>query len=215
VSAASLILVGGGGHAAVVCDAARGAGWTVTGFLDDVAAPATTLAGMGVRRLGGVDDLERVLARPDADGLVHAAVGEADLRRRWLDRCPGRVAPAVVHPSAVVSPGATLAAGVFVGPRAVVNAGAEVGRGAIVNSGAVVEHDCRVGAFAHVAPGAILGGAVEVGAGTLVALGAVVRNGVRIGTEAVLGAGAVAVSDIPDGTRAFGVPARAAAEVAG
>jgi acetyltransferase EpsM len=199
----SLVLLGGGGHAAVVAEAARSAGWTLFGYLDD-ARHTEAEKHLGLQRLGAISDIDRI---PTA-ALAHAAIGDARLRRQWLDALGDRAAPAIVHETAVVSPSASLAPGSFVGPRAVVNAGAVVGRGVIVNTAAIVEHDCVLEAFCHVAPGAAMGGAAVAGEQSTIGLNASVLPGVRIGASATLGAGAVAVTDLPDGATGVGIPAR-------
>ena len=204
-----LVLFGAGGHAAVVADAAVAAGFVLAGVLS---TPRPESDGRppfgGVPWLGDPDTPLPALADLLARGaFVHAAVGDPTLRRRWLEP-RGDAAAAIVHPSAIVSPSATIQAGAFIGPRAVVNARATIGRGAIVNSGAIVEHDAVVGDYAHVAPGAILLGAAVVGAMAMVGGGAVVLPGVEIGAEATLAAGAVATIAVPPEATAIGVPAR-------
>ena len=199
----SLVLLGGGGHAAVVAEAARSAGWTLSGYLDD-AQDTEAARHLGLQRLGAISDIERI----PSTALGHAAIGDSKLRRRWLDALGDRAAPAIIHKTAVVSPSASLAQGSFVGPRAVVNAGAVVGRGVIVNTAAIVEHDCVLEAFCHVAPGAAMGGAAVAGEQSTIGLNASVLPGVRIGASATLGAGAVAVTDLPDGATGVGIPAR-------
>ena len=206
-----LVIFGAGGHAAVVADAAVAAGFVLAGVL---ASPRPETGGQppfgGVPWLGDPDRpdpaLDDLLAR---GAFVHAAIGDAAIRRRWLEpRTTSAVA--IVHPSAVISPSATIEPGAFVGPRAVVNARAVVERGAIVNTAAVVEHDARVGAFAHVAPGSILLGAASVGGSAFVGGGGIVLPGVTIGEGAVVGAGGVATRPVPPGETAIGVPARPA-----
>lgn len=199
----TLLLLGGGGHAAVVADSARSSGWEVAGFLDDAAGhPQADRAGLA--RLGAPHDLAAVLAALPPGTVALAAVGDPGLRRRWLDLVGKAAAPAIVHDRAVVSPSATLGPGVLIGPLAVVNARAVIQRGAIVNSGAIVEHDCNLGAFCHVAPGAALGGAVRVGPDCLVGINAAVRPGLRLGASARVGAGSVVLADVPDGATAVG-----------
>lgn len=197
-----LIVIGGGGHATVVFEAARLEGRRVAGFLDD--SPGAPLSGMA-DRLGGFDLLDRAdLARGHVFIL---GVGELSLRRRLIDRLRVRLAT-VVHPRAFVSPTATLGAGVYVGPLAIVHTRARVEEHAILNSACVVEHDCVIGANTHVAPGAALGGSARVGSDTLVGLGSRCLPGVAIGSRCVVGAGAAVVGEITDGALVAGVPAR-------
>jgi acetyltransferase EpsM len=207
----SLILLGGGGHAAVVAEAARAAGWQIEGYLDDAPQRGGGLTSIGLKRLGAVDELHEIAARLGRSLSVHAAVGDPALRRRWFLAADPLPLATIAHPLAVVSPSASIAAGVFIGPLAVINARAAVGRGTIINSAAVIEHDCDIGDFVHIAPGAALCGGASVGDEALIGVHAAVLPRVQIGAGAILGAGAVAVRDIPAGVTATGVPARAAA----
>jgi sugar O-acyltransferase (sialic acid O-acetyltransferase NeuD family) len=207
-----LLLLGGGGHAAVVAECARAAGFELFGCLDDDPTVAEALRTIDVDWRGEIGDLMRLRATLPTDLTVHAAVGSNVLRRDWLAglrRDGGDLEVAtIVHPTAVVSPSATLSAGAFLAPGAIVNARAAIGPGVIINSGAIVEHDCVIGAYTHVTPGAVLGGAVEVGDGAMIGLGAVLLPGVRVGEEAKIGAGAVVTGDIPGRVTAIGVPAK-------
>ena len=201
-----LVLLGGGGHATVVAEAARLAGIEVAGVYDDAAEPAATLGEHAVPHLGA---LQRVLCgelRPPPRWLL--CVGDCQVRRSCLNRFASGGGCTVVHPTAFVSPAATVGPGVFVGPLALVHTGARIDAHAIINSAAVVEHHCHIGENVHIAPHATLGGHVAVGPDTLVGLGAVVLPGVRLGAACVVGAGAVVRKKLPDGARVAGNPAR-------
>lgn len=184
----------------MVAEAAAAAGITVVGFVDDA---------MSGGYLGGIPIIDLDLLDATHDGVI-VAVGDARVRRRLQQEHVrnGRRPITVVHPTAAVSPSATIGAGVFVGPNAVVNAEAGLGDGVIVNSRAIVEHHCEVGAYSHIAPGASLGGTVRIGDLTLVGIGASVLPGIRIGSGCIVGAGAVVNEDVPDGTTVVGSPAR-------
>lgn len=197
----SLLLVGGGGHATVVAEAALLSGWRIIGFLDDNAdAPL----GATADRLGSFASIDQHELTGHHPTII--AVGDLRLRKDCVARVDGDFAT-VIHPSASVSPSATIGDGVFIGPNAVVHTNARIGAHATVNSGAIVEHDVVLGDNAHVAPGAALGGSVQVGAGTLIGIGARVIPGVRIGSDAIVGAGAVVIRDTPDGVCVVGAPA--------
>ncbi|MEM1108794.1 MAG: acetyltransferase [Planctomycetota bacterium] len=194
-NAPPLVIVGAGDHGQVVADTARVAQREVLGHLDD-------------------DPSRPDLLPPGDPRLDHAhfivAIGDNADRLAVLRRieAEGRTFANVIHPSAVISPAATLGRGVYVGPLAVVNAQAHLGDAAIINSAAVIEHHCDLGPAVHIAPTAALAGRVTVGERSLVAVGAKVLPGVTLGRHCIVGAGAVAIQDVPDYTTAIGIPAR-------
>lgn len=212
-----IVVIGAGGHAAVVIEALWAAGcFTVVGIVDSHPGPHSPGLPevLGVPVLGGNECLAG-LRRNGVEAAV-VALGDNRLRQEIGERLMGQgfVLPAVVHPSALVSPTATIEAGAVVMARAVVGTRARIGRFAIVNTGAIVEHDNDVGVAAHVAPGASLAGNVHVGAGALVGVGSAVRPGICIGAGAVVGAGSAVVADVPDCMVVGGVPARPLAKPA-
>lgn len=205
MSEQALLLVGGGGHASVVCAACARAGLMIAGVLDDAETALADEHG----HVGDLGQLGWALDHTAQNGWV-LALGDLGTRRRFLDEHGQR---RTEQASTVVDPDATLVAseigrGVFVGARSVVQARARVGDHAIVNTGAIVEHDCAIGENVHVAPGAVLGGGVTVGDDTLIGLGAKVKPGVTIGSGATVGFGAVVLADVGDGETVVGNPAR-------
>ncbi|MEQ9096634.1 MAG: NeuD/PglB/VioB family sugar acetyltransferase [Phycisphaerales bacterium] len=188
-----ITLVGGGGHAKVVADAARAAGMAMAGFVDD--DPAATAPGLD--HLGPVEKA----AEP-----WHLCIGDVATRMKVLGMLEG-VAASIIHPMSIVSVDAVIGDGVFVGPGAVINAGATIDEHVIINSAAVVEHDARIGRASHVAPGAVLCGAVVVGQGCLIGANATLLPGVEVGDGAIVGAGAVVRGAVPPRCLAVGVPA--------
>lgn len=197
-------LIGAGGHALVVRDAAIAAGRTILGYFDD--RPDPPLAPLA-QRLATIQDLLAGHSRPP--GAVILCVGDLAARRRILGAAPPTLDwTSVLHPSCIISPEATIAPGVFIGPLAVINAQADIGPHAIINTGAIVEHDCSVGENAHIAPRATLAGAVRIGRDTLMGVGSIAIPSVTIGASSMIGAGAVVVRDLPDRSTALGVPAR-------
>jgi sugar O-acyltransferase (sialic acid O-acetyltransferase NeuD family) len=214
VSQAPVIVVGAGGHAAVVADALLAAGRTVLGFVDgDPSKAGTRVLGLPVMGDDTTLDAHRDRGVELANGIggpgSAASVGQGTLRRRVQQRlsAAGWTFSAVRHPGAIVAPSAKLGASTQVLAGAVVQPCAQVGDGAIVNTRAVVEHHAQVGAFAHIAPGAVLCGEVQVGEETHVGAGAVVRQGIRLAACVVVAAGAAVTRDVSSGVVA-GVPAR-------
>ena len=201
-----LVLIGGGGHALVVAEAAGAVGLLIAGFYDD---DAEAVLASQLRYLGKIGEAITTGTASGSGGWL-IAVGDVTFRAELIERLRAHEhdAMAVVHGSAIVSPSATIGRGAFVGPGAIVNAKAYIGEHAIVNSGAIIEHECEVGVNTHIAPGAVLGGCVRVGANTLVGIGATVLPGVVIGSGSVVGAGSTVIEDVADGDRVAGTPAR-------
>lgn len=143
------------------------------------------------------------------------AFGDNRLRRRVAERLAHARFGVAVHPSAVISPSATLGIGTVVFPGAIVHTEARVGTHVVVNTGVIVEHDCVIEDYASLSPGVRMGGRVTVERGAFVSTGVTLAPRVRVGAGAIVGAGAVVTKDVPAGMLAYGVPARAVRSVEG
>ncbi len=200
---------GASGHAKVVVDAATREGrCELVGYVDELRPERRGEALLGLRILGGSEQLE-ILRR---DGVTHVAlgVGDCEARLRIAQRAEeqGFQLLTVTHPTAVLAPDVVLGAGTLAAAGVIVNPGATLGRAVILNTACSVDHDCCVDDGVHLSPGVRLGGNVTVGAGAWVGIGGSVIQGIRIGARAVIGAGSVVVRDVPESVVAFGVPAR-------
>lgn len=203
-----LLIIGAGGHAKVVLDAALAAGHQVVGLTDDDRARCgRSVADFPVLH---PDD---ILARhpPGAIFLVNGVGGydSTEDRRRVYEqfRSRGYQFAVLTAPSAHLSPSARLAPGAQVLTRAILHPDAAVGENAVINTAAVVEHDCAVGSHSFVGPAAVLCGKVQVGDGAFIGAGAILLPGVRVAAGCVVGAGAVVTKDLAAGSKVVGVPA--------
>lgn len=120
----------------------------------------------------------------------------------------------LVHPTAYVSPLATLGAGTFVGARSVIAAGAALGEHVFVNRGVTIGHDTRVGAFSRIQPGSAVGGLSKIGRGVTIGIGATLIERLVVGDNAVIGAGSTVLKDVPDNVVVAGTPAEVKKSVA-
>jgi len=196
-----LLIVGAGGHAKVVLDAALSCGFEIAAVLGD-AGGATELLGIPV--------IQRPadLASITADAFI---IGIGDNRARaeaYAEYVALGLTPAtVVHPSATIAESAVLGPGTFVAAGAVVNPSAVIGANTILNTGCTVDHDCVIGEHTLIGPTASLCGGVRIGDGTLIGAGSSVVPGVAVGTWCTVGAGAAVLADVADSSVAVGVPA--------
>lgn len=97
----------------------------------------------------------------------------ARLTQWWAARTRPQAA-AGVHPSAVVSPDATLGQGVEIGPLAVIEAGAVIGDQARIGAHCIVERGAHIGEGTHLAPRVVFGHGCRIGARGLVHSGVVI-----------------------------------------
>jgi len=191
------IVVGAGGHGMVVAETIELMGDEVVCFWDDDQSKKSCNGYMVVNHENVfTEDLEVVIA-----------IGNNEVRKRIAAKGFKNDYP-VIHPLALISRSARIAAGTMVLPGAIVNAQASIGKYCILNTNSSVDHECVIGDFVHIAPGAVLAGNVEVGEGSLIGMGAVVLPHVKIGSWCKIGAGAVVVKDVPDGKTVIGVPAK-------
>ena len=207
-----VILVGAGDHGRGVLEillARREAGLEApepVGFVDDDARRRESSPG-GVPVLGGVDSL---LARREAGLGVVLAIASAAAKRALAARLAGAGLPyaRVVHPTAVLGRGTTVAPGAIVGAGVVVAYDTRIEAHTTINLNATVGHDCVVGEFATIAPGVNVTGRVTIGAGAEIQTNATIVPGVTIGENARVGPGSVVLRDVPAGVSVFGNPAR-------
>lgn len=114
----------------------------------------------------------------------------------------------LIHPTAYVSPLATLGPGVFIGANSVIGPGAVLDEHVFVNRGVTIGHDTRIGAFSRIQPGSNLGGLSRIGRGVTVGIGATLLERLVVGDQAFIGAGAVVTADVAPATLVVGIPAR-------
>jgi sugar O-acyltransferase (sialic acid O-acetyltransferase NeuD family) len=194
-----LLVIGAGGHAKVVIDAARCARIEVAGVIDEPRG-RTDLLGAPI-----TEDPDGI----DADGFI-IAVGDNAARKLLFERYSesGLLPVAVVHPSAIIADGVEIGGGTLVAAGVVVNIDTRIGVNAILNTSCTVDHDCAIEDHAHVGPMTGLCGGVSVGEGALIGAGCSVIPLRAIGEWSVVGAGAAVVADVPAGEVHAGVPAR-------
>ena len=143
----SLLILGAGGFGHMIRETARLLGYEEVVFLDDAAKGADVI--------GKCCDYKAFLKTYDT---AVAALGDNGMRLYWTEKLmeAGYEVPAIIHPSAVVSPSAVIGKGSFIMQSAIVNTNTIVEHGVLVNSGAVVDHDSYVSCGAHIGLGSVV-----------------------------------------------------------
>lgn len=206
-----IVILGAGGHGAVVGECVNPAQFTTIGYIDDCCPVGTTI--MHDRRvIGRFEDLSRLASSyPRLAAVI--AIGDNAVRRSTAEQAqraaPSLSWPPIVHRSAIISPSSMLSPGCVIAAGAVVNCRTRLGRFVLINTGSTIEHDNGFAEFSSTGPGVVTGGAVEVGALTHIGIGATIKHGISIGANCVVGGQAYVDRSIDDDVVSYGVPARA------
>ena len=142
----NLLILGAGGHGQVVKETAEAMDvFTKIDFLDDKAAKA----------LGTFSDYEK-LSTTYAYAFV--ALGNNQLRLEWIGHLEraGYILPTLVHPTAYISPSASIYPATVVAAKAMVNTHVVIEKGCIIGMGVIVDHDTMIGYGCHLDCGAIV-----------------------------------------------------------
>lgn len=193
----STYILGAGGHAKVVYDAAVLSGIHV----DGLAVRDLKEKGFSGLKLISEDEI-------GSDDNLILGIGDNRTRLTLYNELISINAKVltVIHPNACVSPSAIIGEGSVVLAGCIVNHSAVCGRCCILNTSSVIEHDCRIESGVHISPGAVLCGGVSVGMESWVGANSVVREYKKIGRGCIIGAGSVVIDDVPDRTKGAGVP---------
>lgn len=139
-----LVILGSGGYGHTVADVAHQLDYSTVVLDDsDSAHPLSSFSSY-------ISD----------DTTFIPAFGNNSFRMEWINRIEesGGQLATLIHPTAYVSPKASIACGTVILPHAIVNTDVVINRGCIINLGAIVDHGCILEEGVHIAPGAIVKG---------------------------------------------------------
>ena len=144
----NLLILGAGNYGVEVKELAQSLGvFRKIAFLDDDLSKTEAL--------GPCADFEKYV---DKYPIAIPAIGDGLIRMKWMARLEraGFVLPVLIHPSAVVSPSATIGYGTVVCANVTVGVGVVVGNGCILESGATVDRFVDIPDGTHVDCGHIV-----------------------------------------------------------
>ncbi len=160
-----LLIIGAGGHGRVAAEVAEACGYMVS-FLDD--QPGEGVVGT----LSDIDDVKESYYE------FFVGIGNNCKRQSLQEELEqkGLYVATLVHPTAYVSPSASIDAGTIIEPKAIVNTKSVIRKGCIISVGAIVDHDAVIGNYAHVNAGAICKGGARVEPCTKIEAGEVIHG---------------------------------------
>ncbi len=201
-----LIIIGAGGQARVVIDAAEDTGFDVCGIVDiDYNGQNEKILNYPV--LGDFSVLNEF--NPEKTCLA-IALGDGQERADYFHKLQklGFRLPNIVHPTAIISKHVKIGKGVFINAGAIINAKADISDNTIINTGAIVDHEVVIGRNCHVCPGVKIGGRVTIGDNTFIGIGTSIIDYIKIGSKVTIGAGSVIIRDIKSNSKIVGAPGK-------
>ena len=204
--AKEIIIVGAGGHAAEIIDyigvwnLLREDKIEVKGLIDD-----------------NQDNYEHYNFRAPFLGSIHGHVvdesayylmGIANIEFRKkivLDLLEkGAKLSGFIHPSAEISPSATIEEGVVISRNSTVGPMAKIGKHTIINSRCTIGHDSEIGEFNFISPLCAISGNSKIGNDNLIGTNVVTLPGVKMGDRNKIGAGVVLFFEVSSDTTVVG-----------
>ena len=198
-----LVIIGAGGHALSVADAALSSGWDSISFYSHGGTGPAASVGPIFSSFDSLDVTKTAFAL--GVGTNH---GRESAWEKVVQDLRGAHLTSIVHATAWVSPHSTVHEGAVILAQASVGPGGTVGLGALLNTGASLDHDSSLGSFGSLGPGARTGGNVRIGERTMIGMQAGILHGISLGRDAVIGAHSLVNQDVGSNAVAWGSPAR-------
>lgn len=155
----TLLILGAGGLGQVVAESAQMSGrYTKIAFLDD--DPSEEKSQL-FSIIGAIGDAGRFV-----NEFVYAipAFGSNEKRYELMGklRAYGYQIPRIIHPTAHISPTATIGEGTIIRPMVGISRNVVIGECCLINMGAMIDHKCRIGRCTHIPMNAVVRGEVVV-----------------------------------------------------
>ena len=114
----------------------------------------------------------------------------------------------IIHPTAIISPSATVGRGLILKSHSLISADAVVGENVSIEENGIIGHDSIIGDHCQISANVVVAGGCTIGNSTYIGLSVPIIQGAHIGANSVISMGSVVVRDIPDNVIAVGNPAR-------
>lgn len=171
--------------------------WHILGYADDNPKWKKGDNFEGYPILGTVEEA----AREHPAASVFAAIGNNQKRLDMVKRLRGFDFPAIIDPTAQISPTTDFSCGTYVASEAVVQVGSVLGEFCLVGARTVIGHDATLGDFVNVGPGAAIASGVSVGDRVSFFANSSTMPGISIGSDCWIACGVGVRADLPAGMK--------------
>lgn len=177
----------------------------VKGFLDDKADALDGLKGDWPPIIGSVETYEIQL-----DDVFFCALGDAHWRKHYAEliSSKGGTFINIIHPSASVSPVATIGEGCTIGAFTTISPNVTIGKHVMIQAYDDFGHDSSIGDYASIESYVFLGGYASVGELATMHTKSSIIPHKSVGKECVVGFGSVVMKNVKDGQHVLGNPAK-------
>ncbi|HJF74796.1 NeuD/PglB/VioB family sugar acetyltransferase [Gallibacterium anatis] len=199
-----VILIGAGGYAKSVLDSLDKTKYEFYGFIDNFQTVGNYHLGYPIlaNKLEDIDNKEKYSYFISIGNNLNRLKHFLNLSKNNCNIIN------IIDKSAIISAGAKLGTGIFIGKLAIVNNGTIIGDNVIINTKALIEHGCLVENHSNISTNTTLNGDVIVEKMSFVGSSSVINGQLRIGAGAVVGSGAVVIKNVQPYTVVAGVPAK-------
>lgn len=201
---ASLHIIGAGGYAKCIADAALSTALCEDVVFYDINPVEENIMGFKI-----LPEAEFFKIPPHS--MASIGIGDNALREKIVNNVLSKRDdlnfPAIIHKFASISPYAVIGGGSVLLNGAIVGPCAKIGAHACLYSNAVLEHDAIIEDYVTLAPSASTGGNVKIGRRSFLGLGSSINHGVCVGDDIIIGAGSCVTKDFAGECVLVGTPA--------
>lgn len=171
--------------------------WHILGYADDNPKWKKGDNFEGYPILGTVEEA----AHDYPAASVFIAIGKNQKRLDMVNRLRGFDFPAIIDPTAQISPTTDFNCGTYVASEAVVQVGSNLGKFCLVGARSIIGHDAELGDFVNLGPGAAIASGVKVGDRASFFANSSTMPGITIGADCWIACGVGVRADLAAGVR--------------
>jgi acetyltransferase EpsM len=207
-----IIIFGFGGQAKMVLDCIKlTKDYKVIGFVSD--KNYNPSFSKQIKYLGSFENLSKIIKNNGPKNLfgiigvgdnmmrkkISLKVKKINKRFKWAN---------IIHPSAVISPSATIGFGNMILAGSIISAETKIYNHVSINTGSYIDHNNIFHNFSSTGPGVATGGNVKVGEQSFLGIGCKIKHKILIGANTVIGGQAFVCKNCKPNSLYYGVPAR-------
>lgn len=200
-------IIGAGTYGEAMCELAEILGYDVKGFYDEDKKIINTK----VMKKKVINKFSRISVESIKNKQFIVAIGNNKVRNEIMTRINklGGSTPTLIHPTAVISPSATIGKGVYIQANAYIWTKVRINDFCIISPGAVIAHYSSIGDARLISSQATVGASITIEKEVFIGMGSTTVTGIyKIGQKSTIGAGALVLKDVDSNAVYAGVPAK-------